>query len=118
MKRTPSAISNRLNLIYRGVLPGINPADFAEEKNHSRNEITAHDWGEKGQLGVVNSVSRFVIENEFFQASSFTNDKGETGVCIESKSGVDRFRKHVARCISFLASHSQFEPILAIDSTW
>jgi len=87
MKRTPSAISNRLNLIYRGVLPGINPADFAEEKNHSRNEITAHDWGEKGQLGVVNSVSRFVIENEFFQASSFTNDKGETGVCIESKSG-------------------------------
>ena len=91
MNRTPSAISNRLNLIYRGVLPGIKPADIAEEMPHPRREATTFDLVKHGASKEDSSVSRFVIENEFFQASSFANDKGEKGVCIESKLGTSGF---------------------------
>ena len=91
MNRTPSAISNRLNRIYRGVLPGIKPADFAEKMSQPRREKTTFDLVKQMESREGSPVSRFVIENEFFQASSFTNDKGETGVYIESNSGTTGF---------------------------
>lgn len=112
MNRTPSAISNRLNLIYRGGVPGIKPADFAEELPHPRREKTTFDLLKQRESREGNSVSRFVIENEFFQALSFTNDKSETGVCIESKSGITGFGS-----MSFEAFRS-WQEIVNLSQSW
>ena len=108
MNRTPSAISNRLNLIYWEYCD--QAADFAEEISSAKRD---NDVG-RVKLGVSkedSSVSRFVIENEFFR-HVFANDKGETGVCIESKLGTSGFGS-----MTFEAFRS-WQDIVNLSQSW